>query len=173
MATTPVVVLVWVLARARRGAAALLGAGAAGGAVRQGALEGLGAFVVLNLAVAPLLAGLFDVEDVQRQLRSIALGDGLSPVAVVTLVLLAPLGEELLYRGLLYRGLRNRLAVLPAVVGSAVIFGLVHLEPLAIVVTGLLGAQLAWLFERRRHLLAPLTAHAVFNALGVLALAAM
>jgi membrane protease YdiL (CAAX protease family) len=88
-----------------------------------------------------------------------------------SVVLAAPVGEELFFRGLLYRGLRRRMDVRPAIITSAIVFGMVHLvgglslwplvPPLAVV-----GAGLALIYERRQSLLASVTAHAVFNLVG-------
>ena len=46
--------------------------------------------------------------------------------ALVAACLLAPLAEEILYRGVLFRSVRNRLGVLPGAVISSLIFALLH-----------------------------------------------
>ena len=149
VATTPLVALLWLVARARGAALAVFGDAAPLPSLLRGLVEGALAFLVLNILVTAPLVVLFDIPDVQEQLRAVALADGLTPLAALTLVVVTPLGEEVLYRGLLYRGLRNRLATWPAIALSGAVFGVVHVEPLAILVTGLLGAELAWLLERR------------------------
>ncbi len=79
-------------------------------------------------------------------------------------VVLAPLAEEMLYRGVLYPALRRRLPVLWAAGICGFIFSLVHGEPMALVPLFALGTFLALLFERTGSLLAPICAHAMFNA---------
>jgi membrane protease YdiL (CAAX protease family) len=85
-------------------------------------------------------------------------------------VLAAPFGEELLFRGFLYRGLRRRLGVWPAVAASAGLFAMGHVQgwsffylvpPLFAV-----GAGLALVYERRQSLLASMAAHGTFNLIG-------
>ncbi|MCW3018185.1 MAG: hypothetical protein JWN10_493 [Solirubrobacterales bacterium] len=44
------------------------------------------------------------------------------------LLRIAPVVEEIFFRGLLYRALRNRLAVIPAAAIDGVIFGLGHMQ---------------------------------------------
>jgi membrane protease YdiL (CAAX protease family) len=101
----------------------------------------------------------------------------LAPIVIVG----APLGEELFFRGFLFRGLRRRLSVWPAALISALAFGVVHISPesarqaagTAILVPALvlLGIGLALLYERRKNLVAPIAGHAVFNLIGFLLIA--
>src|SRR5207244_11992953 len=89
-------------------------------------------------------------------------------------ILVAPLGEELLFRGFLYRGLRSSLPVWASAIVSAVLFGLVHLAgglalwpivpPLMIV-----GIGLALVYERRQRSLASITAHCLSHLVRFLA----
>jgi membrane protease YdiL (CAAX protease family) len=76
----------------------------------------------------------------------------------------APLLEELLFRGLLFRSLRRPLGVASALVLSGIFFGALH--PLANVVpVGFLGIVLAGIFatSRQRSLVASIAGHATFN----------
>jgi CAAX protease family protein len=80
-----------------------------------------------------------------------------------TLFLFAPIGEEMFFRGFLYRALRQRLDVTPAVLISAAAFGAAHVYPLVIPVIFVDGVILALLYEKRRSLLACIAAHAANN----------
>jgi uncharacterized protein len=86
----------------------------------------------------------------------------LGPVVVVV----APFGEELFFRGFLYKSLRRRRTVVVSVLVSSVAFGLVHVYPLLIPALAVVGAGLALVYERRQSLLASMVAHATFNLLG-------
>jgi uncharacterized protein len=81
--------------------------------------------VVFNLMVLPLrnLAG-HENQDVVNQLEKA----GGAKLAVLALVagLLAPVCEELMFRGLLQRALRRRLAPAPAIAITAAAFALAH-----------------------------------------------
>lgn len=95
-------------------------------------------------------------------------------LAVAAAVVMAPLAEELLFRGLLHRGLRRRLPVVPATAISSVLFAIVHLDvvlsqPLALVGLTLVGAVMAIAYERTGSLLVPVIIHAVHNGLTILA----
>jgi membrane protease YdiL (CAAX protease family) len=95
-------------------------------------------------------------------------------LAVAAAVVMAPLAEELLFRGLLHRGLRRGLRVVPATVISSVLFAIVHLDvvlsqPLALVGLTLVGAVMAIAYERTGGLLVPVLIHAVHNGVTIAA----
>jgi membrane protease YdiL (CAAX protease family) len=87
--------------------------------------------------------------------------------AVIAIVVCAPIGEEILFRGFLYQGLRRRFPVMRAALISAGAFAFVHVYPLRILPIFVSGVLLALLYERRRSLLASITAHATLNAIVV------
>lgn len=94
--------------------------------------------------------------------------------AVIAIFLLlaigAPFVEELFFRGLLLRALERRFGPVPAVVGSAVLFGLAHFELLQLPALILFGVVLGVLAERTGRLGPGIVAHATFNAVTVLSL---
>lgn len=53
----------------------------------------------------------------------------LAGTIVVNLVILAPLAEELLFRGWIYTGLRDRLGILPGILLTAGLFAAIHWDP--------------------------------------------
>jgi hypothetical protein len=91
-------------------------------------------------------------------------------VALVELLILAPLFEELVFRGLLYGTLRRRLGMPGAAVISAGAFAVGHgygLAGLASVFTA--GVLYAWAYERTGSLLPGMAAHAAGNLFAALA----
>lgn len=107
---------------------------------------------------------------------------GTSLVLLGPLVILgAPLGEETFFRGFLFRGLRRRRRFWLAALISGAVFGALHVVPVsarqaagtAIIAPALIvvGIGLAMVYERRKSLLAPITAHVVFNIVGFLGIA--
>lgn len=83
-------------------------------------------------------------------------------------VIAAPLCEELIFRGLVFRGLRRSTHPMVAIIASAAIFALVH-PPVSFVPVFGLGIVTALSFERTGRLLAPICAHAVYNAMVLFA----
>ena len=81
--------------------------------------------------------------------------------------IIAPIVEELLFRGLLYQWLRRRAGVAVAVVASAAIFSVVHFIPLLMPALFAVGIILALAFEWSKSLWVTITLHFMQNALGI------
>lgn len=81
----------------------------------------------------------------------------------LAVALLAPISEELIYRGLIYRRLRDYLDVKWAMVMSALIFGLIHGNMVQFVFAFLIGLALAAVYERYKTIWAPIAAHMAVN----------
>ena len=135
------------------------GVPAAGLGVVGGAVAGLWAAVYLAVAQrVPYLRGLMEEVQGLRELR----GAWLPVLAVVA----APLAEEFLFRGLLYRGLRRKYPASWAVLGSALLFALMHPPGGAVAVFGM-GVVAAVVLEKTGRLWAAVLVHAVYNGLAV------
>jgi hypothetical protein len=81
----------------------------------------------------------------------------------LAMAVLAPVVEELFFRGLLLQGLLRRHRPAAAIAISSFFFGLLHLHPYRIIVATILGAHLGWWFYRTRSLLPCIGAHAFVN----------
>lgn len=77
---------------------------------------------------------------------------------------LAPLVEELLFRGLLFRWLEAKIGVRPGILISGLVFGAVHMNLMAFPSITLLGCLLAALYHRTGNLWAAIFLHAIFNS---------
>jgi hypothetical protein len=146
-----------------------------------GAGLGVGGFVVINLLVVSAAAGLVrltgaEVPEVQAELRRLALDADTAPMLFLSAVILAPLAEELFFRGMLFQSLRSGLGAPAGMVLSAAAFSAAHAEGTVLATTLViatifpLGLLLAWLLHRRGTLVVPVVVHGVFNLLGVLAM---
>lgn len=83
------------------------------------------------------------------------------------LCLIVPVLEETVFRGILFRGLRQRWSFAPAAVLSATVFAFGHGSLPGFAPYVLLGILLSWLYERTGSLVGPTAAHASFNALNL------
>lgn len=81
--------------------------------------------------------------------------------------LLIPIAEELLYRGIVYKRLKLFLGVGPALLLSALIFGIVHANLVQFLYAGVLGLLLAFLLEKTNALYAPVLGHMAANIVAV------
>ena len=88
----------------------------------------------------------------------------------VLVVIIAPLTEELLFRGLILRGFLSRYSEKKAILASALLFGAFHMNPWQFLGATIIGVLLAWLYVRTGSLLPCLFAHALNNAVPVIVL---
>jgi membrane protease YdiL (CAAX protease family) len=88
-------------------------------------------------------------------------------LAVVTVVLLAPVAEELLFRGILYRLARRLWGPAAATFLSALAFALVHAEPWYLFGLFALGVLFAFIYEATGTLTACVVAHGLHNAISL------
>ena len=75
----------------------------------------------------------------------------------------SPLVEEVVFRGVVYNSLRRNLGILPAVLGSALLFGAIHGNIVQMLYGTLMGIVMAILYEKYGKLLAPILFHGAAN----------
>lgn len=82
-------------------------------------------------------------------------------------VVVAPIAEELFFRGFVFQAFRRRFALWPSAAISSALFTAAHL-PFLLVLPSIfvLGLVLAKVFDWRASLAPTIAAHAVFNAVG-------
>jgi len=112
-----------------------------------------------------------EVSESAESLTSRAEGWG---VVLLTLlvVVAAPVVEELFFRGLVLRSIQARYSDWLAVVGSAVLFALVHFQPVQLPALILFGVVVGYLALRTKRLGMSIFAHAGFNATTIVYLLA-
>lgn len=82
----------------------------------------------------------------------------------VLAVVLAPIGEEWLFRGFLYGGLRRQFGSLFSAVFSSGCFAVLHgYSWMGLLVVFLYGLVFCWLYQRSGSLLPGILAHAIYN----------
>jgi uncharacterized protein len=101
--------------------------------VGWGLLVGIGGFLTIQVTLGILLTLLGDTDQPQQELLTVVGADTLTTLLVVlAAVVLAPIGEEIFFRGILFQALRRRVGLWPAAVISSVPFGAVHVEVIGV-----------------------------------------
>ena len=118
-----------------------------------------------NLMRAALPAGILEQLDFAPDLGDIVEIVWLGPFLAVVI---APVTEELVFRGLILRGLLGRWRPAAAILFSSGLFALVHFNPVQAPVALLLGLLTGWLYVRTRSLGLCILAHALNNAASYL-----
>ena len=85
------------------------------------------------------------------------------PISLIMICLVAPMVEEMLCRGVILRGFLRQYARWPAILGSALLFGLWHMNIYQCVAGFIIGVVLGWLYERTRSLWPCILLHASYN----------
>ena len=80
-------------------------------------------------------------------------------------VFIAPIGEELLFRGILYPTIKRMGYRQLALWTNVLLFAAIHANLPIILPLIVLALALTWLYEKTGNLLAPIAAHATFNGL--------
>jgi len=87
---------------------------------------------------------------------------------VILTVIIAPILEEVVFRGLMHTRFKRCMPVIVSMIISALIFGFMHMALIAVIYASLLGLLLAWVFEKYNSLLASILVHFGFNLCAIL-----
>lgn len=89
---------------------------------------------------------------------------------IVSAVIVAPIVEEIFFRGFIYN-LLKKLTVIPvAAIASGIFFGAVHISLVQCTVLSIFGIVQCFLYEHTRSILYPILLHMIFNGLAMTAL---
>ncbi|MDI7269719.1 MAG: CPBP family intramembrane metalloprotease [Myxococcota bacterium] len=106
-----------------------------------------------------------DPAEAQRMIDLLSFdGWGAQILKVVAVVVATPVGEEIVFRGIILRWLRRSYGRLAGITVSAFLFAGAHLSVRTFVPILLLGLFLAWVTDRSRSVIPAVAAHSVFNA---------
>jgi membrane protease YdiL (CAAX protease family) len=87
---------------------------------------------------------------------------------LMLIAVLAGLGEEILFRGLMQPGLAETFGPLPAIIVTSVIFGMLHLiTPIYALLATLIGGYCGWLAVASDNLLVPIIVHALYDFIAL------
>jgi len=141
-----------------------------------GLVTGLGLVLismVLALLTSQLIQSLGDQAEPQKLVTLIAEESakqeniGTLIFFVVMAVVVAPIAEEILFRGILYPAIKQIGYPRLAAIGTALLFALFHVNLLTFASLTAVALALIALYEFTDNLLAPIIAHAIFNISNV------
>lgn len=120
---------------------------------------------LVGMAVARLF-GLERVETAETLALTEATGSILTLICLLGVVV-APIGEELFFRGHLFRWSADRCGSTYAYALTATIFALVHFNPPGIPSYAVAAVILGWSYDRWRTLVVPIVAHMTMNGVTI------
>lgn len=150
-------------------------------------IKGISVGIAAQIIVVPMVTypfiWLFDIDADRISEPARELSDkATSPVGIIAIVLtvgiLAPIAEELFFRGLLYGAIRKRgdfaenqkATIWVSVIVSSAIFSAIHFQLLLFPALFAVGIIFAWLYERYQRLAPAIWAHVGFNATTLISL---
>ncbi|MFI3277800.1 MAG: CPBP family intramembrane glutamic endopeptidase [Rikenellaceae bacterium] len=119
-------------------------------------LWGMLLLIVVSVIFEPLIAYLPTPPEVM----------GRGWAMILTVVVVAPLFEEFLCRGVILESVRAKSGVWRACIISSIFFGVLHLHPASVVNAIIVGLLLSYLCVRTNSIFAPIILHAFNNALA-------
>lgn len=136
-------------------------------------VELLGMSIVNVLLVLPFTGGEFE----NPQIEALTGGSPLSArdfgLLILLVAVIAPIAEELFFRGMLYPLLRQRWSPAIAIVVNGFVFALIHFIPILIPGLFFVGMVLAWVRERSGSLIPCILVHALQNGIVLFGIYAM
>ena len=124
-----------------------------------------GALGTLALSVAVSQIGI----EPQGMKQVIEMVPGRISVSLALFSVLAPIVEELIFRGLLYGWVAGRWGGLAGLIVSSLLFAAAHIEPAHVILVLPLGVLFGWLRRRTDSLLPSIFSHIVNNGAALLA----
>lgn len=88
-------------------------------------------------------------------------------LGILSITIAGPILEEMLFRGVFTRVLLQRYRPILAILLSALIFGLIHINPVQVLGATLMGILLAWIYYRTSSLIPCILSHILNNSLSV------
>lgn len=136
-------------------------------------IKRLGVVFVLGMSAAVSVNVIVSLSQIARfspkyqQVSEVIYSGGLF-MEIVSAVIAAPILEELFFRGMIYKRLRDMINVKAAVVISALFFGAFHGNLVQFVYAFIIGLMLAYVYEKFKTIWAPVIFHIGANLISVL-----
>ena len=84
-------------------------------------------------------------------------------IILIHVLVIAPIVEEIIFRGYMYRILKSRIPIIFAVIISSTIFSLIHYNVLSYILLFVLSIFLTYIYERNGSIICPIIIHSLFN----------
>lgn len=121
--------------------------------------------VLLSSSIATYMGSQGSDNPILPQIAMIASSKNLLAILILgsAVAVLAPICEEIIFRGFLYSSLRHRIGMLPALLISSIIFAGIHFDKGGALMLLALGPVLVMALERTRSLWPSMIAHGLWN----------
>jgi len=118
--------------------------------------------ILLQFGLISHIVHLIPMPDLIKQMFY-ELGNDTSWPTLLTIVVLAPVLEELICRGIILKGLLKNYSPIIAIGISSLIFGIMHLNPWQFIGAFVIGIVNGWLFWKTKNIVLPIIVHFANN----------
>lgn len=95
---------------------------------------------------------------------------GLKITMAIIAVVVAPITEELIFRGGIYMVLKKYAGMIPSLLFTSIFFAIIHNSVAFMIPLMILALALTWAYERTKTIWTPIAMHMLFNAITVIAI---
>ena len=135
---------------------------------KYGAVAGIAAALCVGLNDLILISGISSYSASYQQ-TSDSLYSAPFGMQLLCLGVLVPISEELVFRGMMFKRLREQSGFMHAAIFSSVVFALLHGNMVQMLYAFATGMMLSYVYEKYGSVKAPATAHVVMNLISVTA----
>jgi uncharacterized protein len=123
----------------------------------------------LNILVSEIgnfTTRIIPINSLWENIFNTALGHSSVWKVFISVAVVAPIVEEVLFRGLILRGYLKHHSVRKSLIISSLLFGIAHFNPWQFVTAVIIGVVLGWLYERTDSIVPAVYAHALNNSMS-------
>lgn len=137
--------------------------------LRCGVSKGqIGLLVLLMITVAVSLNIIEEWLDIPDMLQDVMIAIMRQPLGILAVAVIGPITEELVFRGGLMGGLiSNGYSAKAAILTSALLFGIIHFNPVQVVFAAMAGLILGWAYYKTKSLTPSILMHIANNSFSV------
>jgi len=126
-------------------------------------------FVIVLSEMDNLLQYILPVPEIFRDIFQTLMVEQIFIIAIISVGIIPAFTEELLFRGLILDGLKNNYSKRKAIIISALLFGIIHLNPWQFYSAFIIGLISAWICIETNSILLSIYIHFFNNALYTIA----
>lgn len=91
----------------------------------------------------------------------------MAPIFMIVPAIIAPILEEIIFRKIIFGSLYKRTNFFIAAVLSALLFGIIHSEPIHLLIYTSMGFVFAYLYVKTKRIIVPIIVHMTLNTISV------
>jgi membrane protease YdiL (CAAX protease family) len=127
--------------------------------------------MLINFAYVILMTNVFKIAPPTSKIEELVGNKNVSYILLLVVVsIIAPICEEIFFRGFLFQGFKKRWGVPAGIIISSALFSAAHLDLYNFLPLLAIGWVLAYLFHKTKSLLPVIFLHAIYNLLLILIL---